>query len=371
MLAFHVAEFTNVIGFGVAGRFEFVAGSQAVITFFAISGFLLYRPYVAAHALGRSSPRTSRYARRRAMRILPAYWTALTLLAIFPGIAGVFSGDWWRYYGYLQLYSERTLNNGIPVAWTLCVEVTFYVALPIWAATIRRAAGGRWLRFEVAGLALWVALGALVQIAAARRTVGHLVEVSLVGQCIWLALGMLLAVASVAATQSGGGWRRLAAALGARPLLCWLVAAAAYGGLMAVASGGGVFGLIAAVSKRQSTSTAALRIVLETVVVVLMLAPAVFGDSRSGAPRRILSWRPVVWIGVISYSFYLWHLTIVQLLATPGSGGAFSAGGLNLLAHIHVARTFLLYVLSLAVTLVVAGLSYRFVELPFLKRKES
>jgi peptidoglycan/LPS O-acetylase OafA/YrhL len=77
----------------------------------------------------------------------------------------------------------------------------------------------------------------------------------------------------------------------------------------------------------------------------------------------------VVWLGVISYSFYLWHLTIVQLIAAPGRGSAFSAPGLNLLAHVHVARTLVLYVVSLAATAVVASISYRFVELPFLRRK--
>ena len=83
--------------------------AQAPILFFAISGFLLYRPWVAAP---RPAPR--RYARRRALRILPAYWLALTLLAIFPGIVGVFTGDWWRYYLFLQLYSADTAQPGHP-----------------------------------------------------------------------------------------------------------------------------------------------------------------------------------------------------------------------------------------------------------------
>ncbi len=38
---------------------------------------------------GATPPRPLRYARRRALRILPAYWVALTVLAIFPGITGV------------------------------------------------------------------------------------------------------------------------------------------------------------------------------------------------------------------------------------------------------------------------------------------
>jgi peptidoglycan/LPS O-acetylase OafA/YrhL len=371
ILAFHVAEFTNQLGFGAAGRFDEVAGSEAVITFFVISGFLLYRPYAAAHVRGSGGPSARRYARRRALRILPAYWTVLTVLAIYPGIAGVLTGNGWRYYGYLQLYSERTLGRGIPVAWTLCVEVTFYIVMPIWAAVIRRLSpSGRWLRQELGGLALWAALGALIQLAAAHQLVNHLVEVSLLGQCIWLGMGMAFAVISVVAQLGDGNLRRVTDLLGAHPSLCWLGAAAAYVGLMAIVPRGGLFGLIAAVATRQSVTTTALKIVLEAIVVILLVTPAVFGETRHGAPGRLLALRPIVWLGVISYSFYLWHLTLVELIATRGGAGSFSARGFNLLAHVHSARTFVLFVVALAVTLVIASLSYRFVELPFLRRKE-
>ena len=127
VLTFHSFELSGKLGLGLSGRFAEVA-VNGVLLFFVISGFLLYRPYVAAHSHGHGGPSRARYARRRALRIVPAYWTVLTLLAIYPGIRGVFSGDWWRYYGFLQLYSGRTLGGGIQVAWTLSVEVSFYVA---------------------------------------------------------------------------------------------------------------------------------------------------------------------------------------------------------------------------------------------------
>jgi peptidoglycan/LPS O-acetylase OafA/YrhL len=83
----------------------------------------------------------------------------------------------------------------------------------------------------------------------------------------------------------------------------------------------------------------------------------------------VLAWRPFVGLGVISYSFYLYHLPIVALLAIKHTT-AFSATGLNLMAHVHTARTAVLFALSLAITTVVATISYRLVELPFLRRKE-
>src|SRR3954468_10008623 len=56
-----------------------------VTIFFLISGFLLYRPFAAARLSRRPRPDLRRYGVARVLRIVPAYWLALTLLAIHPG----------------------------------------------------------------------------------------------------------------------------------------------------------------------------------------------------------------------------------------------------------------------------------------------
>ncbi|MCW3067056.1 MAG: acyltransferase, partial [Solirubrobacterales bacterium] len=198
IIGFHVASITGELNKAVIGDVLAVAGNTALILFFVVSGFLLYRPYVAARAAGRPRPSTARYLRRRVLRIVPAYWVALTVLGAFPGIVGVFGHDWWRYYFFGQLYSHRTLGGGIPVAWSLCVEVTFYTTLPLWAMAVRRVRVGGWLAAELAPLAAVALVGIAIQLAAARQAVSYLVAQSLLGECTWLALGMALAVASVA-----------------------------------------------------------------------------------------------------------------------------------------------------------------------------
>ncbi|MGH2892061.1 MAG: acyltransferase family protein, partial [Solirubrobacteraceae bacterium] len=237
IIAFHVTSITGEINKPVIGDLFAVLGNQALIFFFVISGFLLYRPYAAAHGSGRGRPNTARYARRRALRILPAYWTALTVLAIFPGIVGAFSGDWWRYYFFLQAYSQRTLGGGIPPAWSLGVEVTFYLLLPLWAILIRRLrrplSSASWLRSELVPLSLVMALGVLVQVAAARLIVSSLLATTLLGECTWLALGMTLAVASVAVDRSEQA-PRLVRIVSARPGVCWIAAAACLAAATAV-----------------------------------------------------------------------------------------------------------------------------------------
>src|SRR5437868_15371816 len=73
VLLLHSSEFSGRVGLGVGGRFGEAAGGLGVIVFFVISGFLLYRPLAAARATGRRRPPVHPYARRRALRILPAY----------------------------------------------------------------------------------------------------------------------------------------------------------------------------------------------------------------------------------------------------------------------------------------------------------
>ena len=105
----HVWLFTG--GFGGFGD---NLGNRAVVRldgmvsiFFVLSAFLLYRPMIAHRNGGPAAPRTGDYARRRFLRIYPAYWLALTVLAIFPGLFGVFSSHWPAFYS-LAVSSTRS-----------------------------------------------------------------------------------------------------------------------------------------------------------------------------------------------------------------------------------------------------------------------
>ncbi|MEA2495606.1 MAG: hypothetical protein QOJ29_3517, partial [Thermoleophilaceae bacterium] len=103
MLLTHTAFLSGANMFGSYGHFT-ARLDVGVTVFFVISGFLLYRPFVAARIEGRRAPRVRDYARRRVLRIFPAYWLALTVLAIWPGLVGVWSGYWWAYYALIQNY---------------------------------------------------------------------------------------------------------------------------------------------------------------------------------------------------------------------------------------------------------------------------
>ena len=113
---------------------------SGVAIFFVLSAFLLYRPFVRARLDGRPPVKVWRYARRRALRILPAYWVAVLTLGLLDSAhtPGVFGDQWWVYWGLLQSWSKDTIISGVGVAWSLSVEAAFYVLLPLYAGLMAR-----------------------------------------------------------------------------------------------------------------------------------------------------------------------------------------------------------------------------------------
>lgn len=353
VLAYHTAYSSGATEawYGRAvGRLEI-----GVALFFAISGFLLYRPFFAAHHAAAPRIRTRDYLRRRVLRIVPAYWLALTALAIYPGLAGVFGGEWWVYYGFGQIYQQDTFVHGIPQAWTLCVEAAFYLALPLYAIALRGVCRGRSRRavvtIELSVLAL-LALASLVFRTLAIADGPSVAFAWLPGMFGWFAPGMALAVVSVVLHERGRPWAPLAA-LARHPGLTWLAAGLAFAALALTVSAPQRTGTI--YSEGESFRLYAL----SALVAILVLLPAVVGDERGGWPRRLLSLRALAWLGLISYGIYLWHHTLMTWLVDRGAVDWVPGSGFLVLTA-----------LTLALTLVCAGGSYYAVERPILRFKD-
>ena len=81
VLLAHVALLSGIVRTNTAFGPYLARADVGVSVFFLLSGFLLYRPFVAARLAGRPSGSLGGYVRRRALRILPAYWFALTIVA--------------------------------------------------------------------------------------------------------------------------------------------------------------------------------------------------------------------------------------------------------------------------------------------------
>jgi peptidoglycan/LPS O-acetylase OafA/YrhL len=338
------------------GLAKYVAHLDVGVTiFFLISGFLLYRPFARARLEGDATPDVRAYAWRRFLRITPAYWAALTVIALWVPLSGVFGEHGWRFFGFAQIYDGDTVRSGLSQAWTLCVEVTFYAMVPIYAVAMRRVPARsprRWLSTELGALAALVVLSVAWKLFAISR-----VDVASTDAAPWMmslpalidyfALGMGLAVLTIASEANllRGSAGRLRDLIRRRMWLPWLVAAVAF-----VVAG-------EAIGKTGEGGTASVgsevlpRHALYAVVALGVMLPALMTEQRRALSQRVLRVRALRWIGLISYSIYLWHFALEAKLVRAVSWHT-PAGALALFA------------LMVLVSIGVGAVSYYVIERP-------
>ena len=359
IVAFHVA-FVSGIGLRHRVLGLFLARLDVgVPLFFVISGFLLYRPFVAAHLEGVAHPGARSFLARRLLRIVPAYWAVLAVVAFGLGLkhlGGI--GGSAVYFGFLQIYDNAHVGGGISQAWSLCTEMTFYLVLPAYAWTVRRLArqpGRRPLAVE------WAAVGGVYTGGVLFRAAIAFGDLRSPFDCRldWLpatmdlfALGMALAVASASGPRPSP--HRAATVLRAaagRPWLCWTAAGVAYVGVSA-----GVF-RTSDLGRAFTPGQVMGRQVLYGLIGLLVVAPGVFGPQEVGPTRRLLRSRPMALTGLASYGIYLTHNAVIDEYL--------------LHAHRRVLHTPVGPLLAITVvgTAVVSVLVYRLVERPALRLK--
>ena len=268
-----------------------------VQVFFVLSGFLIYRQFVAAHLAGESVPSLRRYSVRRFARIYPAYWLALGVL-VWLGSVSVF-GHPWRHITLTQSYfRDLTGEAGLSVAWTLTVEVTFYVFAPLWSLVVRQLRARPFVA-ELTGIAVLFTVGLAARLWSGWANTPLWVLVLPTSLCT-LSGGMLLAVLASEGAHDPGLARRLAR-LGNPAHWWWLAAAAVFAVQCALP-----YGILAGVTSSQYMRDNLLRVP----VAFLLVVPGVFGDG--GTIRRVLRSAPMVFLGVVSYGVYLWHTAVIN-----------------------------------------------------------
>ncbi|HZT67422.1 MAG TPA: acyltransferase [Acidimicrobiales bacterium] len=324
-----------------------------VSVFFLISGFLLYRPMAVAHLGGPATLRPGQFLVRRALRIVPAYWVALTVLGYglhavnMGGVRGAL-----LHYGFLQIYSREHVLGGITQAWSLCTEVTFYLFLPLYALAIagRRRTGRAQVRAELVGVAvlLAVSVGFRAWLFLAHPPMTDQMAIWLPSYLDLFAAGMALAVLS--AWHHTGGTEPAVLGHPAVPWVSWAAAGMVYWGVSHAH-------LPVTPLYRATYAQSLERQELYGLFALLLLIPAVFGPQDRGLVRRALAWRPVALIGVVSYGIYLWHQGVVTEL--------FSWTGRKMF---HIPAPTLLWA-TVGLSTAVAAVSYAGVERWFLRLK--
>ncbi len=301
-----------------------LSGGFAVFLFFALTGYLLFLPFARACWADGPPVRWGRYARHRALRVLPLYYVVVGVYLLWQG-SGL-RDQWWRFALLLEGFSDDTVVRVVPPVWSLLVEVQFYVLLPLLAAALSRVARSSLGRASAVVGLMTVGL-ALLRITTVNLAAPSAVwRYSLPATAVFFGPGMLLALLQVRLERGPAAWTRSWAAT---PLV-WLIGAT------------GLFLAVVQQFRWDALLLPASFLALGAVVLPL----------RSQTGLGWLDWRPLGALGLASYSLYLWHEPLVRLLAQRDG---FPAGFP------------LLWLTSSAVSVLVALLSYRWVEVPFLR----
>jgi peptidoglycan/LPS O-acetylase OafA/YrhL len=322
-------------------------GPLGVHLFFVLSGFLITTLLLGEH--GRTGRiRLGRFAFRRTRRLVPAVVAVLLALGVVAAtgdrlrVGEVVSSAVYIFtatvnsllLGFTFPRIDEVTGGGIVTEllhmWSLSIEVQFYA---LWAVALFLMTR---LRLSLRTMAA-VTTAVVVGLAVARYR-------ALAGGATWLDLyfttwsrldaplvGSLAGIAFVAGWWAGIA-RRLVVALGVTGLAAFLATAFLTDwSLRALPEG--------------------LYTVLAGAAALTILAVITVGD---GGLARALSWRPLVWLGTVSYSLYVWHYGLFFTIERrdPDWPGPVR------------------FVVGVSAALVVASASYYLVERPFLGRSQ-
>lgn len=324
-------------------RLAINTGGAGVWLFFALSGYLIAAPFVRGLMDAAPLPRLRTYARRRILRIYPAYWVAFAAVVVFglPATASV-SVRQVAVHGAL-------LHNLVPGAqqaiffasWTLTLEVLFYIAVPAGAVLARRHRRV-WSAQQLSAVVLLM-WGLSIAFVAVAPTVTS------GGTQLWLRLlfpsmlsmfcpGILVAIAVHADRCGQPPWWFALIERRRRASLSLVVTLSILGALGATATSLTVYD-----GSRQ------LFAIASGVAIVLALTR---GPVETGGPL-------LTWLGLVSYGIYLWQGVVILVLERHAWIIPMRHTG----AVSYAVHTSLLF----ALTVPLAWVSWRLVERPLLR----
>ena len=293
-----------------------------VAVFYALSAFLLLRGGI----------RTGYYQRRLA-RIAPAYVVCVVVvMAVLPPLSTLSAGQVCANLFLLQIYVPDGLVAGLTHLWSLCVEVAFYLVVPLYARRsprVRRALIAAGVLFGL----LWPHVIAPLESATALN-----LQIWPPSYLPWFAVGMFCAELERSGVRYlGPRWPFPLAALG----FAWFA---------------GVIGPPGLAHPTPAEFNA--RVILGTVFAACFVMPYALGRGggvgQAPRPERagVLASPVMRTLGKWSYSLFLWHVAVLYF--------AFPVLGVPLLSG----NFLLVLVFTVVVGVAVSFISYELVEVP-------
>jgi len=273
--------------------------NTGLLCFFVLSGYLLYGSFVRAAVTGGERVSARAYGKKRFARIVPAYYANLLGCLVIYGLSGYphitpSLRDLPVFFLFGQNYSRSTIMQFNPVAWTLCVEMAFYICLPLIGLVAVKL--GRSAARQVLLLIGLVAGGCVWNVLVWDHDLSEVWRKALPGYIGYFACGMLVAL-----------WIERRKALGHRPLGPAVTGVTLLTGLAVV--------VLDAFWKEAPMTLQSLHApfvnLLASAGFALVIAAVVGGSGRAAT---VTAFRPIAALGVISYGVYLWHLPLILAL---------------------------------------------------------
>jgi len=299
--------FRNSVVGPIIGRLD-----VGVAIFFVLSGYLLFRPFVAGLATGRMPGTWRSYFVKRFARIYPPLVPALIATAAAKNLLDMSPVEWVAHATLLHTFVPDWVFDVMSQAWTLTAELGFYLLLPAFVAALavrcerqptreRLKTAGRW-SFGLVILS-WLFNAAVLNSGWEHRFLG---VIWLPGQMDQFAIGMLIAVADVRGQFDPwfkARFRRIAS-----PTFLWWGAAGIAIWVMA-----DVLEFPEALQETSGLNWAGVH-ALRSLVGLCVVLPVVLGPPAAGPIRAAMSSKLGDWLGNLSYAVYLWHLAILEFV---------------------------------------------------------
>ena len=280
---------TSVVAYHL-GTPRVSGGFVGVDVFFVISGFLITS--LIHGELSEGTFTVTDFYRRRLRRIVPALLAVLLVTCVVASFllfdqelhelsrsavwAGLFSSNlyFWQHAGY---FDTPSTSQPLLHTWSLGVEEQFYLVFPLLLLAVHR-----WARRHLTAV-LAVVCAASFLLGWQQVRTGHVSAgfYLLPGRAWELAVGALLAVTGFALPR-------------------------------ALRNGGSLLGL-ALIAFACHHLTSSTRFPGPAALYPVLGAALLIAAGERGLANRVLSWQPFVLIGLVSYSWYLWHWPTIVL----------------------------------------------------------
>ncbi|NLT15015.1 MAG: acyltransferase family protein [Clostridiales bacterium] len=323
-------------------------GFLGVTLFFVLSGYLITDLLLSEWA-GSKTINFKDFYIRRGKRLLPSIYFLLICVTAYisffaPGFLENFKSDflpaafsfsnWWFIFNKIPYFESFASPSLLTHFWSLAVEVQFYLIWPFLVYLLQRFVRRKWLRIAVTAAlaaASAVLLGVLYEPGGDPGRIYYGTDTRVFSLLIGACMAYILPSARIAKASEKKSVRVVLDTSGLISLpvilfMCYYITQ--YDDFLYY---GGMF--------------------LFSVISALLVAAAA---APSTVTARIFSFRPLRFIGKISYGFYLWQFPVIVI-----TNSMFESSSINIL----------LCLFQVAATIVLATASYYLIEMPFRKKK--